>query len=113
MLLVKGETQRNGSAHALHKQRQDGERGRAVGKHRRELTLYLVDGPARREVGDDVIFLELELPGSSMKALVDAGASDCFMSKAAREELPPEQVVDSWQVDRGQIHPADNSNLTI
>ena len=48
-----------------------------------------------------------------MKALVDTGACDCFMSRAARKELPPEQVVDSWQVDKGQIQLADNSNLTI
>ena len=59
----------------------------------REMTLYSVDGPARREVGDDAILLELELPGANIKALVDTEASDCFMSKMARGELPPEQVV--------------------
>ena len=95
------------------------QRGGAVWKlagrpaHRREINLHLVDGPARREIGDDAIFLELELPGSTIKALVDAGASDCFMSRTAREQLPPEQVVDAWQVGKGQIHLADNSNMTI
>ena len=59
------------------------------------------------------MFLEIELPGSKVKALVDTGASDCFMSKQMRERLPLETVVDTWRVDKGKIHLADNSNLTI
>ena len=43
-----------------------------------------MDGPARRKTGDNAVFLELEIPGSKVKALVDAGASDCFMSKDMR-----------------------------
>ena len=81
--------------------------------HRREMTLYSVDGPARRETGDDAVFLELEIRGSKVKALVDTGASDCFMSKEIREKLPSETVVDTWRVDKGKIHLADNSNLAI
>ena len=72
-----------------------------------------MDGPARRETGDDAVFLELEIPGSKVKALVDTGASDCFMSKDMRGRLPLETVVDTWRVDKGKIHLADNSNLTI
>ena len=72
-----------------------------------------MDGPARRETGDDAVFLELEIPGSKVKALVDTGASDCFMSKEMRGRLPLEMVVDTWRVDIGKIHLADNSNLTI
>ena len=60
-----------------------------------------MDGPPRRETGDDAIFLELELPRTKIKTLVDTGASDCFMSKMTRGKLPPENVVDSWQVDKG------------
>ena len=59
------------------------------------------------------MFLELEIQGSKVKALVDTGASDCFMSKEMREKLPLETVVDTWRVDKGKIHLADNSNLTI
>ena len=72
-----------------------------------------MDGPAHRENGDDAIFLELELPGFTIKALVDTGASDCFMSRQERGGLPPEQIIDAWQVDKGNIHLADNSNMTI
>ena len=72
-----------------------------------------MDRPARRENGDDAIFSELELPGFTMKALVDTGVSASFMSRQARGELPPEQIKDAWQVDKGNIHLADNSNMTI
>ena len=72
-----------------------------------------MDGPARRETGDDAVFLELEMQGSKVKALVDTGASDCFMSKEMMGKLPLETVVDTWRVDKGKIHLADNSNLTI
>ena len=72
-----------------------------------------MDGTARRETGDDTVFLELEMPGSKVEALVDTGASDCIMSKEMREKLPLEMVVDTWRVDKGKIHLADNSNLTI
>ena len=80
---------------------------------RREITLYSVDRPARRETGDDAVFLELEIQESKVKALVDTGASDCFMSKEMREKLPSETVVDTWRLDKGKIHLADNSNLAI
>ena len=72
-----------------------------------------MDGPARRETGDGAVFLELEIQGSKIKALVDTGASDCFMSKKMRGKLPQETVIDTWRVDKGKIHLADNSNLTI
>ena len=53
------------------------------------------------------------MQGSKVKALVDTGASDCFMSKEMREKLPLETVVDTWRVDKGKIHLADDSYLTI
>ena len=59
-----------------------------------------MDGPAQREMGDDAVFLELEIRGSKVKALVDTRASDWFMSKDMRGRLPLETVVDTWQVER-------------
>ena len=47
------------------------------------------------------MFLELEIPGSIVRALVDTRASDCFMSKDIRERLPLETVVDTWRVGKG------------
>ena len=69
-----------------------------------------MDGPARRENGDDAIFLEIELSENTIRALVDTGASDCFISKAT---LPAEQIIDTWKVDEGQIQLANNSNINI
>ena len=67
-----------------------------------------MDGPARRENGDDAIFLEIELSENTIRALVDTGASDCFISKAMREQLPADQIIDTWKVDEGQIQLANN-----
>ena len=72
-----------------------------------------MDGPARRENGDDAIFLEIELSENTIRALVETGASDCFISKATREQLPAEQIIDTWKVDEGQIQLANNSNIHI
>ena len=72
-----------------------------------------MDGPARRENGDDAIFLEIDLSENTIRALVDTGASDCFISKATRNQLPAEQIIDTWKVDEGQIQLANNSNIHI
>ena len=44
---------------------------------------------------------------------MDTGASDCFISKTMREQLPAEQIINTWQVDEGQIQLANNSNIHI
>ena len=72
-----------------------------------------MDGPARRENGDDAIFLEIDLSENTIRALVDTGASDCFISKATRNQLSNEQIIDTWKVDEGQIQLANNSNIHI
>ena len=47
------------------------------------------------------------------KALVDTGASDCFMSVDFRASLPDSCVQDKWNVEKGKISLADNSSQTI
>ena len=70
-------------------------------------------GPARREQGDEAILLNLTFDKINAKALVDTGASDCFMAAAFRTELPDSCIQDAWRVEKGEISLADNSSQTI
>ena len=70
-------------------------------------------GPARREQGDEAILLSLTFDKIHAKALVDTGASDCFMAAAFRAELPDSCIQDAWRVDKGEISLANNSSQTI
>ena len=73
-----------------------------------------MDGPARREAGDEALFLKLRFNDEKeAKALVDTGASDCFMSKFCKDQLPKECIQDSWTVKKGEISLADNSSQNI
>ena len=70
-----------------------------------------MDGPARREIGDEALFLTLRFNNEKeVKALVDTGASDCFMSKRCKEQIPKCCIQDSWGVQKGEISLADNSS---
>ena len=44
---------------------------------------------------------------------MDTGASDYFISKIMCKKFPAEQIIDTWQVDEGQIQLANNSNIHI
>ena len=73
-----------------------------------------MDGPARREAGDEALFLTLRFNDEKeAKALVDTGASDCFMSKFCKDQIPKECIQDSWTVKKGEISLADNSSQNI
>ena len=73
-----------------------------------------MDGPARREAGDKALFLTLRFNDEKeAKALVDTGASDCFMSKFCKDQIPKECIQDSWTVKKGEISLADNSSQNI
>ena len=73
-----------------------------------------MDGPARREAGDEALFLTLRFNDEKeAKALVDTGASDCFMSKFCKDQIPKECIQDSWMVKKGEISLADNSSQNI
>ena len=72
-----------------------------------------MNGPARREKGDEALFIELLFEKTIVRALVDTGASDCFMSAELRAELPESCIQDSWRVDNGKINLADNSSQNI
>ena len=54
----------------------------------RRIKLCGAVGPARREQGDEAILLDLVFDKIHTKALVDTGASDCFMSVEFRANLP-------------------------
>ena len=69
--------------------------------------------PARREQGDEAILLDLTFDKIHTKALVDTGASDCFMAVEFRAKLPDNCIQDTWQVEKGTISLADNSSQTI
>ena len=52
-----------------------------------------MDGPARREAGDEALFLTLRFNDEKeAKALVDTGASDFFMSKFCKDQIPKEYL---------------------
>ena len=56
----------------------------------------------------DLIFDKIQT-----KALVDTGASDCFMAIEFRAKLPDSCIQDTWEVEKGSISLADNSSQTI
>ena len=60
-------------------------------------------GPARQDQGDEDILLNLTFDKIHTKALVDTGASDCFMAAAFRTELPDLCIQDAWKVEKGEI----------
>ena len=70
-------------------------------------------GLPRREQGDEAILLNLMFDKIHTKALVDTGASDCFMAAAFRTEFPDSCIQDAWKVEKGEISLANNSSQTI
>ena len=73
-----------------------------------------MDGPARREIGDGALFITLRFNDEKeVKALVDTGASDCFMSTLCRNQIPKTCIQDTWKVQKGEISLADNSSQVI
>ena len=66
-------------------------------------------GPARREQGNEAVLLDLIFDKIHTKALVDTGASDCFMAVEFRAKLPDNCIQDTWEVEKGTISLADNS----
>ena len=73
-----------------------------------------MDGPARREIGDEALFLILRFNNENeVRALVDTGASDCFMSSLCKEQIPKSCIQDSWKVQKGEISLANNSSQVI
>ena len=73
-----------------------------------------MDGPARREIGDEALFLTLRFNDKKeVRALVDTGASGCLMSSLCKEQIPKSCIQDSWKVQRGEISLADNFSQVI
>ena len=60
-------------------------------------------GPARRGQGDEAVLLDLIFDKIHTKALVDTGASDCFMAVEFRARLPHSCIQDKWEVEKGTI----------
>ena len=73
-----------------------------------------MDGPSRREIGDEALFLTLRFNNEKeVKALVDTGASGCFMSNLCKEQIPKSCIQDSWKVQKGEISLAHTSSQVI
>ena len=61
-----------------------------------ELTLMKQDGSVKPNYKEDTaLFLEVVIGGEEYKGMVDTGASNCFMSRAVRDNIPTEAVWDT------------------
>ena len=77
------------------------------------IKLCRVVGPARCEQGDEAVLIDLVFDQIHTKALVDTGASSCFMAIEFRAKLPGNCFQDAWEVEKGTISLVDNSCLII
>ena len=62
---------------------------------------------------DEAVLLDLIFDKMHTRALVDTGASDCFMAVEFRAKLPDSCIQDTWEVEKGTISLAENSSQTI
>ena len=72
-----------------------------------------MDGPARRETGDSALFMKIIVGDKAIRAYVDTGASDCFMSQEFRDKIPDTCTQDVLSSNVGKIDLADNSTQDI
>ena len=87
--------------------------GKLTNKSEYKIELCRMIRPVRCEQGDEAVLLDLMSNKMHTKALVDTGASDCFMGVEFRAPLPDSCIKDKWEVEKGTISLADNSSQTI
>ena len=71
--------------------------GKLVGRSAPKIELNLIkkDGPVEvKGKSNNALFLELVIEGDEYQGMVDTGASNCFISKEVRDQLPPEAIWD-------------------
>ena len=74
-----------------------------------------MDGPVtqKRIRGDEPLFLIIQAGSENVRALIDTGASDCFISKECRPGLEAGCIHDAFEPLLVEVSLADNSKHSI
>ena len=79
-----------------------------------ELTLIKGDGSVEQKHKDDTaLFLEVVIEGEEYQGMVDTGASNCFMSKSARDKIPAEAIWDTLLPDEKTVRCGNRTQAYI
>ena len=90
--------------------------GKLVGRSAPKIELNLIkkDGPVKRNgKSNNALFLELVIEGEEYQGMVDTGASNCFISKEVRNQLPPEAIWDTLLPDEKTVRFGDRTHSRI
>ena len=79
-----------------------------------ELNLIKKDGPVERNSKcNTALFLELVIEGDEYQGMVDTGASNCFISKAVRDQIPTEAIWDILLPEEKTVRFGDQTHAHI
>ena len=79
-----------------------------------ELNLIKKDGPVERNSKcNTALFLELVIEGNEYQGMVDTGASNCFISKAVRDQIPTEAIWDIILPEEKTVRFGDQTHAHI
>ena len=90
--------------------------GKLVGRSAPKIELNLIkkDGPVEGNgKSNNALFLELVIEGEEYQGMVDTGASNCFISKEVRDQLPPEAIWDTLLPEEKTVRFGDRTHSRI